>query len=168
VHKGKNGFSEGSEKMGRDESLKVPSLRPEWTLDIMKEQCKGYLPDLIGMEVVSVIPGKLSSRLMVRHDLMAPNGFLHAATIIGLADTTCGFGTLAHLPEGAVSFTTIELKTNFLGTIREGVIACEAQLEHFGQTLQVWGAEVITEAINRRIALFRCTQMILWPKVRVP
>jgi 1,4-dihydroxy-2-naphthoyl-CoA hydrolase len=131
----------------------------------MQKQCKGYLPDLIGMELISVVQGKLYSRLKVRHDLMAPNGFLHAATIIGLADTTCGFGTLAHLPEGAASFTTIELKTNFLSTTREGVITCEAKLEHSGRTLQVWGAEVTDEAGGQRIALFLCTQIILWPNV---
>ena len=148
--------------MGQDQSLKRPLLRPEWTLDRMQKGCEGYLPELIGMEFVSMIPGKLSSRLKVRPDLMAPNGFLHAATIIGLADTTCGFGTFAHLPEGAVSFTTVELKTNFLSTIRQGVVACEAQLEHSGRTLQVWGAEVTDETTGQRIALFRCTQIILW------
>ena len=100
--------------MTEDQWQKVPRLRPELTLDKMKELCKGYLPELIGMELVSASAGKLVSRLKVRHDLMAPNGFLHAATIIGLADTSCGFGTLAHLPEGAEPFTTIELKTNFL------------------------------------------------------
>ena len=151
--------------MGQDQTLKPPRLRSEWSVDRMQEQCRGYLPELIGMEFVEVIPGKLSSRLTVRSELMAPNGFLHAATIIGLADTTCGFGTFAHLPEGALSFTTIELKSNFMGTIREGVISCEAHLEHSGRTLQVWGAEVMSEAPARRIALFRCTQMILWPKV---
>jgi 1,4-dihydroxy-2-naphthoyl-CoA hydrolase len=151
--------------MGQDQSLKRPLLRPEWTLDRMQKGCEGYLPELIGMELVSVIQGKLSSRLKLRPDLMAPNGFLHAATIIGLADTTCGFGTFAHLPEGAASFTTIELKTNFLSTAREGVIACEAQLEHSGRTLQVWGAVVTEEASGQKVALFRCTQIILWPKV---
>jgi len=167
VQKDKNGFPKRSEKMGRDQSLKLPRLRLDWTPDIMNEQCKGYLPELIGMELVSVEPGKLSSRLKVRHDLMAPNGFLHAATIVGLADTTCGLGTLAHLPEGAESFTTVELKINFLGTVREGAISCVAQLEHSGKTLQVWGTEVTNEASGQRIALFRCTQIILWPKVRV-
>jgi 1,4-dihydroxy-2-naphthoyl-CoA hydrolase len=88
---------------------------------------------------------------------------LHAATIICLADTTCGFGTMAHLPKGAESFTTIELKTNFLGTVRKGGIHCEAQLEHSGRTLQVWDAVVTDEALGQTIALFRCTQMILWP-----
>jgi len=150
--------------MAEDQLQKLPRLRPELTLERMKELCTGYLPGLIGMELVSVSSAKLLSRLTVRHHLMAPNGFLHAATIIGLADTSCGFGTLAHLPEGAESFTTIELKTNFVSTVREGVITCEAKLEHFGRTVQVWDAVVADEATARTIALFQCTQMILWPK----
>ena len=150
--------------MPPDQLQKLAGLRAELTLDIMRERIQGYLPELIGMELVSVEPGTLKSRLTVRHDLLAPNGFLHAATIIGLADTTCGFGTMAHLPEGAESFTTIEVKTNFLSTVREGGIHCEARLEHSGRTIQVWDAVVMNEALGQRIALFRCTQMILWPK----
>ena len=150
--------------MTADQLQKAPRLRPELTLEKMRELCTGYLPGLIGMELVSLSPAKLLSRLPVRHDLMAPNGFLHAATIIGLADTSCGFGTLAHLPDGAESFTTIELKTNFVSTVREGAITCAAKLEHFGRTVQVWDAVVADAATARTIALFRCTQMILWPK----
>ena len=150
--------------MTRQRSKTTPRLRTEVTLPFIKERSRGYLPDLIGIEFVSVEPGKLVSRLKIRKDLMAPNNFLHAATIVGLADTTCGFGTIAHLPEGAETFTTVELKTNFLGTAREGVISCEARLEHSGRTLQVWDAVVTDEATGQKIALFRCTQMILWPK----
>ena len=150
--------------MAEDQRQSEGRLRPELTLERMKALCTGYLPGLIGMELVSVSSGKILSRLNVRHDLMAPNGFLHAATIIGLADTSCGFGTLAHLPEGAKSFTTLELKTNFVSTVRGGAITCEATLEHFGRTVQVWDAVVADEATARTIALFRCTQMILWPK----
>ena len=152
--------------MNEDPSKRPLGFRPELTLDKMQERLKGYLPELIGMELVSIKTGRLQSRLIVRQNLLAPNGFLHAATIIGLADTTCGFGTMAHLPEGAESFTTIELKTNFLGTVREGRIHCEARLEHSGRTIQVWDAVVTDEASGRTIALFRCTQMILWPKAR--
>ena len=94
---------------------------------------------------------------------MAPNGYLHAATVIALADTSCGYGTFASLPEGARGFTTIELKSNFLGTVREGAIACEATLTHGGRTTQVWDARITDEATARVIALFRCTQILLYP-----
>lgn len=83
---------------------------------------------------------------------------------MALADTTCGYATLAHLPEGAASFTTIELKSNHLGTVREGVILCAAHAQHLGRTTQVWDAVVTDAASGRSLALFRCTQMILWPK----
>ena len=81
-----------------------------------------------------------------------------------LADTTAGYATLAHLPDGAKAFTTIELKSNFLGTARDGYIACRATPVHLGRTTQVWDAVITHEAIGAKIALFRCTQMVLWPK----
>ena len=102
-------------------------------------------------------------QLDVRSDLLAPNGYLHAATVVGLADTACGWPPGAP-PEGSTGFTTIELKTNFLGTVREGRIAVVATNVHAGRTTQVWDA-VVTDAVSgRTIALFRCTQSVLWPR----
>jgi 1,4-dihydroxy-2-naphthoyl-CoA hydrolase len=95
---------------------------------------------------------------------MAPNGYLHAASVIALADTACGFACFAHLPEGAQNFTTIELKTNFLGTAKEGKLKAEARAVHLGRTTQVWDATVTSIESGRQIAMFRCTQMVLWPK----
>ncbi len=122
------------------------------------------LPGLLGIHIVDARSGVVESRLDVRADLLAPNGFLHAATVIALADTSCGYGAAANLPEGGVGFTTIELKSNFLGTVTEGGIACRARLVHGGRTTQVWDAEVSAEATGAVIALFRCTQMVLYPR----
>ena len=137
---------------------------PMLTLDQLNARGQGYLPGLIGIEFISLESGRLTSRLPLRPELLAPNGYLHAATVIALADTTCGYGTLSTLPEGANNFTTIELKSNFLGTAREGVIACIATLAHGGRTTQVWDATVTNESNGKTIALFRCTQMILYPR----
>jgi len=122
---------------------------------------KGTLPELIGMEILAIEEGKITARMPVRGDLMAPNGFLHAASIIGLADTACGLGTKVHLPEGAENFTTVELKANFVGTVRNGALFCEATLVHGGRTIQVWDAVVTTEEAGKKVAFFRCTQMLL-------
>jgi uncharacterized protein (TIGR00369 family) len=84
--------------------------------------------------------------------------------VVGLADTACGYGCRVSLPEGATGFTTVELKTNFLGTALDGSILCTAELVHGGRTTQVWDAEVVNEASGKRIALFRCTQLLLYPK----
>lgn len=142
----------------------MSKLRPELSLALLKERGIGFLPGLLGVEILSLAQGVLTSRMGVEQHHMAPNGYLHAASVIALADTTCGYGTIAHLPEGAQSFTTIELKSNFLGTVRDGAIVCTARGEHLGRTTQVWDAVVTDEANGRKIALFRCTQMVLWPK----
>ena len=125
---------------------------------------QGYLPGLIGIEFLDVARGRVRSRLTVRQELTAPNGYLHAATVIALADSSCGYGTVASLPDGARGFTTIELKSNFLGTVLEGGVACDATLVHGGRTTQVWDARVTNEATGQLIALFRCTQILLYPR----
>ena len=118
----------------------------------------------VNIEITALAAGTLSSRMPVKKLHVAPNEFLHAASVVALADTSCGYATIAHLPEGAASFTTIELKSNFLGTVREGAVACTATAQHLGRNTQVWDAIVTNEATGRKIALFRCTQMVLWPK----
>jgi uncharacterized protein (TIGR00369 family) len=139
-------------------------LRPDATLDTFEHRGDGRLPGLIGVRFTAVAENRIEAELAIRPELLAPNGYLHAATVIALADTACGYGCLAHLPAGAENFTTIELKSNFLGTTRDGTIACVATPVHLGNTTQVWDAVVADRATGRRIALFRCTQLILWPK----
>ena len=126
----------------------------------------GTLPGLLGIVVDTHEVGRLTSHLDIRPDLLAPNGYLHAATVVALADTSCGLPTRALLPEGSSGFTTIELKSNFLGTAREGRIDCVATNVHAGRTTQVWDAEVTNAATGKRVALFRCTQSVLWPTDR--
>src|SRR5918911_1292518 len=134
------------------------------TLDELNKRGIGTLPGLIGLEILEAEEGSISSRLDLREELMAPNGYLHAATVIALADTSCGYGTFVNLPEGAEGFTTIELKSNFLGTKHRGAIECEAKMAHGGRTTQVWDAVVADEDGAKTICLFRCTQMILYPR----
>jgi len=137
---------------------------PMTTLDQLNARSQGYLPGWIGVEFIGIESGRLTSRLAIRPELLAPNGYLHAATIVALADTTCGYGTLNNLPMGGENFTTIELKSNFLRTARQGVIICVATLGHGGRTTQVWDAQVTAEISGKTIALFRCTQLILFPR----
>jgi 1,4-dihydroxy-2-naphthoyl-CoA hydrolase len=119
------------------------------------------LPGLLGIEIDAIEPGLVRMHLRLREELLAPNGYLHAGTVVGLADSACGYGCIASLPEGGTGFTTIELKTNFLATALEGTLGCEARLVHGGRTTQVWDATV-TRDDGRTLALFRCTQLILY------
>lgn len=137
----------------------VPTSPEEW-----RSRGGGRLPDHLGIEVVRIERGRAELRLPVRDVLLAANGYLHAASVVALADTASGYGCMASLPEGAAGFTTIELKSNFLGTVTEGAVAVVATLLHGGRTTQVWDAPVTDEASGKVLALFRCTQMVLWPR----
>jgi 1,4-dihydroxy-2-naphthoyl-CoA hydrolase len=117
----------------------------------------------LGIRLVAVHPGYLCAQLEIAPHHLAANGYLHAGSVVTLADTACGFGCFATLPEGAYSFTTIELKSNFLRTVTTGSLRAEARLVHGGRRTQVWDATVL-DAQDRALALFRCTQMILYPE----
>jgi uncharacterized protein (TIGR00369 family) len=129
-------------------------------LDDLRRAGARTLPGLIGVEVTSVEDGVVRAHLPLRDEHLAPNGYLHAAAVIALADTACGYGCVLSLPEDATGFTTIELKTNFVRTVRDGTIECVARLVHGGRTTQLWDAEVVDDE-GRRLALFRCTQLLL-------
>ena len=136
----------------------------KFTVQYANEFGADRLPGFLGIEITRVEAGEVSARLDIKPHHLAPNGFLHAGTIVTLADTAAGYACLASLPEGANSFTTIELKSNHLGTARDGAIAAVAKAIHLCRTTQVWDVVVTNEANNKTIALFRCTQMILYPK----
>jgi len=133
------------------------------TLDQLNAQGEGMLPGLIGIRFTHAERGLLRSEFQVRPELLAPNSFLHAASVVALADTTCGYGTRMLLPPEASGFTTIELKSNHLSTAREGLVTCQARVVHAGRTTQVWDAEVRGPG-ERLMALFRCTQAVLYPR----
>lgn len=142
-----------------------PELNPAYPIEQLNARTLGTLPGWFGLRVVSLAAGRLAAEMSIRPDMLAPNGYLHAASLVALADTSCGLATMAHLPAGASGFTTIELKTNFLGTRRDGRLECSAAAVHCGRNTHVWDAEVYAQD-GARLALFRCTQMILWPKSR--
>lgn len=140
------------------------SLRSDVSIEVLQQKARIGLPALLGVQIVAVADGAVQMRLPIEARLLAPNGYLHAASVIALADTACGFACLAHLPDGAENFTTIELKTNFLGTATNGSLLARARPVHLGRTTQVWDATVSHVESGRPIAEFRCTQLVLWPR----
>jgi uncharacterized protein (TIGR00369 family) len=124
----------------------------------------------------SRVPGQLgcifdhaSRDLVIGHidvtaNLIAGTGFLFAPAVIALADTCAAIGCGNNIPAGS-SFTTIELKTNFLSSARVGEhVVCRCTPVHLGRQTHVWDAIVTNEATGRTMALFRCTQMVLAPR----
>jgi uncharacterized protein (TIGR00369 family) len=132
---------------------------------LFTERQQGMLPGELAIEWELVAKTGAVGRFTATKKHMAPNGFLHAASVIALADSACGYACVCALPEGATGFTTIELKANYLGSAKVGdVVVASARLLHAGRTTQVWDAEVVNETTGKTMALFRCTQMVLWPR----
>jgi 1,4-dihydroxy-2-naphthoyl-CoA hydrolase len=124
----------------------------------------GKLPGHLGIVVTHADGSEVAAEIAVTETHMAPNGYLHAGTVITLADTCAGYGCILNLPPGATGFTTVELKSNHLGTAKEGTIVGSAKPVHLGKTTQVWDTVVTHKETGKTIALFRCTQMILYAK----
>ena len=124
----------------------------------------GKLPGHLGIVVTHADGSEVTAEIAVTETHMAPNGYLHAGTVVTLADTCAGYGCVLNLPPGATGFTTVELKSNHLGTAKEGTIVGSAKAVHLGKTTQVWDTVVTHKDTGKTIALFRCTQMILYAK----
>ena len=123
---------------------------------------QGFWPGYVGVVFTHVEPGETRAELPLAQHHMAPNGYIHAGVVVSLGDTCAGYGCVASLPDGAVGFTTVELKTNFLASATEGTLQCVARAVHRGRRTQIWDAEVTHLETGRTLALFRCTQMILY------
>ena len=137
-------------------------IRPGATVADVNRAIAGTFPALLGIEYVDVGHGHVVARLEVRGDLLAPtNGLLHGGALVTVADSACGIGAALSLPQDARGHATVELKTNFLGPVREGSIRCDARLVHAGRSTQVWDATVTDERTGKTAALFRCTQIVL-------
>ncbi|HEV7611142.1 MAG TPA: PaaI family thioesterase [Steroidobacteraceae bacterium] len=134
------------------------------TLEQFNKIGAGKLPGHLGIVITHAGESEMRAELDVNETLMAPNGFLHAGTVVTLADTCAGYGCIVNLPPGATGFTTIELKSNFLGTALEGTLVGSAKPAHLGKTTQLWDAVVTHKESGKTIALFRCTQLILYAK----
>lgn len=137
---------------------------PTLTSDQLNAMGAAHLPGHLGIRISHVGAREVRAELPLREELMAPNDYLHAGAIVTLADTAAGYGCAANLPSGASGFTTVELKSNHLGTARDGTLECAATAVHQGRSTQVWDAVVTHRESGRTLALFRCTQIILYPR----
>lgn len=132
------------------------------TLEMLNRRGEGFLPGYMGIVFTQLTDTELHGEITIQSHHIAPNSYLHAGTVVMLADTACGYGCVTKLPADATGFTTIELKSSFLGTAREGTVACVARAQHLGRTTQLWDAVVTHKDSGRTLALFRCTQLVLY------
>jgi len=130
-------------------------------LEYFNNLSEGHFPATLGIKITKTTEGLMMGEMPIQKSIFAPNGFVHAGSIVTFADTVAGYVTIAHLPEGAKSFTTLEIKSNFIGAVRTGILICECTPEHVGRTTQVWRVVVTSKETKKRVAVFSCTQLIL-------
>ena len=96
---------------------------------------------LLGMMMKAIEPGRAVFELAAGERHHNPLGTLHGGVYCDLADAAMGWAYAATLAE-AESFTTIELKINFLRAVRQGAVTAEAKVVKAGSTLGYVECEV--------------------------
>ncbi len=150
--------------LGKKGAPRVPITSNHTSVEDLNRANEGKLPGHLGLVITIVEPGRVVGRFDVRTDLVAHTGFLLAGTVLSVADILCAYGVSTVWPADASGFTTAEVKCNFIGTLTEGSVVVSATMLHGGRTTQIWDAAVEDEATGRLLAVFRCTQIILYPK----
>jgi uncharacterized protein (TIGR00369 family) len=114
--------------------------------------------NLMGVEIVERTKDRVTGRLLVREDLCTAGGILHGGAFMAFADALGAIGGFLNLPDGART-TTLESKTNFLGSAKVGTtVEGEAVPLHIGRRSSVWQTR-ITSAEGRLLCLVLQTQM---------
>src|SRR5262245_34047136 len=130
----------------------------------MNEFFGPLVPGMLGIVCDFAGSDRVLAHVDVTDRLIAGTGFLFAPVVIALADGCAAIGCGANIPEGA-SFTTVELKTNFMSSARVGErVVCTCTPAHLGRQTHVWDSVVENETTGKTMALFRCTQLILAPR----
>jgi uncharacterized protein (TIGR00369 family) len=96
---------------------------------------------LVGFVLKSIEPGHAIFEMEVDERHHNPMGTLHGGIYCDLADAAMGFAYASTLGEGE-TFTTIELKINFLGAVRKATLTADARVVKAGSTLGYVECEV--------------------------
>ena len=142
----------------------MPATTNRTSVEDLNQANVGKLPEHIGLVVTQVEPGKVVGRFKVRQDLVAHTGYLLAGSLLSIADILCAYGVSTVWNEGSNGFTTVEVKCNFMGTLLEGEVECTAAMLHGGRSTQIWDATLTNSGTGKTLAVFRCTQMLLYPR----
>ena len=126
---------------------------------LIREQLRGTLADVLGIEIVEANPERVVAQLAIRDELRTVGGALHGGTLMAFADTVGAVATVLNLPAGAGT-TTLESKTNFFAAGRSGTVRAESTPLHRGKRTMVWQTR-ITDESGRMLSLTIQTQMVL-------
>lgn len=119
------------------------------------------LATLLGIEITEADAEQIVGTMTVRPDLCTLGNSVHGGALMAMADSLAAVGAFLNLPEGSVGTTTIESKTNFLGSAAEGVtLTAVSTPVNVGRRLSVWQT-LITRPDGRKVAMITQTQLVL-------
>ena len=130
-------------------------------IDEIKQNLKGTMSDLLGLQLVETSPDRVVAEFQIRDDLCTWGGAVHGGTLMAVADTIGAVATALNLPPQAGT-TTLESKTNFFAAGRAGKLRVESTPLHRGKRTHVWQTRVTDES-GRLLSLTIQTQMVLMP-----
>ena len=133
-------------------------------LDLITRVQRGELPPppvaaLVGFGIVSIEPGRAVMAMQAGPQHANPMGTLHGGILCDLADAAMGMAYAASLNEGE-SFTTLELKINFLRPVWKGRLTATGRVVKGGQTVGLVECDV-HDAEDRLVARASSTRMTL-------
>jgi uncharacterized protein (TIGR00369 family) len=120
------------------------------TLELLQKIVAGEVPgapvgELIGMRMVAAELGRVTFELDAGPEHSSPPGTLHGGILCDLADAAMGCANLSRLEEGE-SFTTVELKINFLKPVWTGRVTAVGEIVKAGRTLALLDCRVTDES----------------------
>jgi uncharacterized protein (TIGR00369 family) len=132
--------------------------------EIIKEVSEGKadLPPImmtLGMKFVQFGDGKATLKMDVDRKFYNPMGTLHGGVMTDLADACMGIATMSTLGEDE-TFTTLELKMNFIRPVFEDELTAEAKVLHRGRKV-VLVESVVKNREGKDVARGTATQMVL-------
>ena len=133
-------------------------------LDLIRKVHRGELPpppvaSLIGFELTAIEPGRAVIELVADARHANPMGTLHGGILCDVADAAMGMAYASTLDDGD-TFTTLELKINFLKPVRSGRLAATGRVVKAGHTVGLVECDVL-DAEGRLVARASSTCMTL-------
>ena len=120
---------------------------------------KAPIGDLIGFSIAEAGEGRAVVTMQTGPQHFNPMGTLHGGVLCDIADTAMGFAFASTLGPGE-SFTTVELKINYLRPVREARLRAEGRVVQRGRTVGYTECEV-TDENGKLVAKSSSTCLVL-------
>ena len=142
---------------------------PDFEERVQSSFARQSIMNLIGAELIKVLPGEVEIGLPFRHDLTQQHGFLHGGVVTTIVDSACGYAALTLMPAGA-SVLTVEFKLNILAPAKGERFVARGKVVKPGRTITVCSGDVfaLDSAKSKLIATMTATMILLQGRAGIP